>query len=251
MKNITVIIVGTTHETVEEKTIFKILNDCVTKYKNIHWLCEGESDKRECTSIKDYGTHLLTDALFVNMMILDFQNNKLSEKYVKEFYNRIIELLITISRVNKEDGITIQFNNVLPPDYQHLVNLLKNDYPINDKVMDTVFNTLRSKEDVLFGELKEIIRQIVRHVVESNTVDKSYHECILKFLDDGYSCEDKIMLSLREKSFIKLILHKLSILQGQGKQEKQYIIITVGNYHLEPLKNTLGKFGFNVQILDI
>ena len=68
MKNITVIIVGTTHETVEEKTIFKILNDCVTKYKNIHWLCEGESDKRECTSIKDYGTHLLTDALFVNMI---------------------------------------------------------------------------------------------------------------------------------------------------------------------------------------
>ena len=249
MKNITVIIVGTTHETTEEKTIFKILNNIIKGNKNIHWLCEGESDKRECTSIKDYKVHLLTDALFVNMMILDFQNNKLSDKYVKEFYNRIIELLITISRVEKEDGVTIQFNSILAPDYKHLVHLLKNEYPISDYTMNTIFNTLKNRNNKLFSELRDVVRQIVRHIVDNNTVDKSYHECILKFFEDGYSCEDKIMLSLREKSFIKLILYKLSTLYN--KSGKQYVIITVGTYHLKPLKTILEKFGVNVQILDL
>lgn len=249
MKNITVIIVGTTHETTEEKTLFKILNNIIKENKNIHWLCEGESDKRECTSIKDYRIHLLTDALFVNMMILDFQNNKLSDKYVKEFYNRIIELLITISRVEKENGITIQFNNILPLDYQHLVDQLKNEYPISNHTMEIIFNILKGKENKLFSELREIISKIVRHIVDSNTVDKSYHECILKFFKDGYSCEDKIMLSLREKSFIELILYKLSTLYNE--KDKQYVIVTVGNYHIKPLKIILEKFGVNVQVLDI
>ena len=104
MDNIIVYIIGTTHETQTEEKIFNSLNYFFDNYdsKNTYWLCEGEENKRKCITLKDYKVHVITDSLFVNMMIIDFENNNLNnnDSMYTIFYSRIIELFITVTKLN-------------------------------------------------------------------------------------------------------------------------------------------------------
>jgi len=109
--SIMILIIGTVHETDNETRLFDILNKKTKDDNNIKWLCEGENDKRRCTSLKNNDIHLVTDALFVNMLLL----NGITD------YDRIIELFITISRCNNDEIFNsiskryIQYIKKLPP----------------------------------------------------------------------------------------------------------------------------------------
>lgn len=228
MKQITIILIGTTHDTKNETKIFQIINDNI-KQKNIHWLCEGDTHGRNCESIKDNNIHLITDALFVNMLIMDFHNDK---EFMDEFYGRIIELFITMSK----------FNVGIPNNYQKLINLTNNDTTIttlNTHLRNIPINDLKN-------DLKKIILDILNYAKNNNIIDKYFEKCVFDFYDDVNVCEDTILTIMREKSFINIILNKIKNLDNA----KHYIIVTVGMDHCKPLNDILIKFNIKVKILN-
>jgi len=240
MKNCTIIIFGTTHETNYETTLFEALNKLIksNKLSNIHWLCEGEPDKRQCTTLKDYTVHLLTDALFVNMLILNMKNDA---DFMGELYDRIIELFITISRTPHD------IMNLINQKYQPIINMLKqSSQSIDQAILTQIEDTLRKiPTDILISDMRQLVSQIVTYYI--NNIDKSYDKCILDFYNTGSVCEDELMTNLREKSFVTKILARIKTIPDGNS--KQYIILTVGEYHCNPLKKILGKLGIRVKIV--
>ncbi len=237
MKQITIIIFGTAHDTDEETKLFSVLNNImINKIKNIHWLCEGESYKRVCTSIKDNKVHLLTDSLFVNMLILDYQRGYTYQEFNEMFYERIIELFVTIS---KYDNDIIQY--VKQP-YLKLINLLK-----GDTQLIYVYEQLEKMDlKILMINMRDLIFNILNHMKNKNMIDKYFEECAMKFYKNGIDCEDTILTIMREKSFVKLIFDKINSLDNT----KHIIVITVGMDHCEPLKKILTKFNMKVKVID-
>jgi hypothetical protein len=237
MKKITVVIFGTIHDTEEETKLFSVLNNImVNRIKNIHWLCEGESYKRSCTSIKDNKVHLLTDALFVNMLILDYKKGYTYPEFNQMFYERIIELFITISKCDKD---IIQF---IKQPYHNLIIFIK-----ENKNLEYVYGQLENiNMDNLLINMREIILNILTYMKDKNMIDQHFEQCAIDFYKTGITCEDEILTLMREKSFIKLILHKINSLDNS----KHIIIITVGMDHCEPLKKILTKFNIKVKIIN-
>lgn len=227
MKQITIILIGTTHDTDNETKIFQYLHNNI-KQNNIHWLCEGDTFGRNCESMKDNNIHLLTDALFVNMLILDFHNDK---EFMDEFYGRIIELFITISNFN-------DLIKILPSQYQKLIN--QTNYEVLNKILRNIpINTLKT-------DLRKIILDILNYAKNNNMIDKHYELCIFKFYNDVNVCEDTILTIMREKSFLNIILNKIKNMDNG----KHYIIVTVGMDHCKPLNDILIKFNIKVKILN-
>lgn len=239
MKEITVILCGTIHDTLEETKLFGILN--VINKKNIHWLCEGESNNRNCTSIKDNTVHLLTDSLFVNMLILDFvrENSKnINDEFIEILYERVIELFVTISNFDNNNKV----QDLVKPKYQEYIKLIKNNTPINE-----IYDKIKSIPIGNFMiDMRELVAVILKFMKDKNMIDKNYEKCVFEFYDTGLTCEDKILTVLREESFIKLILQKInSISDG-----KHIILVTVGLDHCTPLSILLRKFYIKTKIVD-
>lgn len=236
MKNpkITIIIFGTIHNTEKETNLFNVLNGIMTNnIKNIHWLCEGESYKRSCTSIKDTTVHLITDSLFVNMLALDYKKGYTYPEFNQMFYERIIELLVTISNCNQN---IIQ---LVKQPYYDLITEIKN--------LDYVYGQLENMDiNELIVNMREIILNILIHMKSKNMINKHFEQCVIDFYKTGINCEDEILTIMREKSFIELILQKINTLD----HSKHIIVITVGLDHCKPLEKILTQFNIKVKVVN-
>lgn len=237
MDEITLIIIGTVHYGDNENYIFEKLNDILTnnKYKNFFWLCEGEKGNRKCISLKDYNIHLLTDALFVNMILIDFNSINESDKdtyndFIDLLYDRIIEFLITISKVSDKNSI-VGTNSVI----NKCLNLLNNK---SDKqILELVDPLLQCLKSIQVGDLIHDLKIMINKIVNSYTssiVSNKYKKCINDFYRTGHVCEDEIMVLLRDKLFIREILLFIFNVLSLDKV-KPKIIITVGRDHVMPL----------------
>ena len=282
MKQITVIICGTVHDTMEETKLFGVLNNIMDENannkKNIHWLCEGDSYGRKCTTLKDNRIHLLTDALFVNMLILDFVREDvklINDEFIEMLYERSIELFVTISRFDDEihklkelkelsqlqqnDNCDIlckisklftakpnfnsQVHHLLKHEYQEYINLIKNKTPIKQ-----IYDKIKIIPlDKFMIDMRELVSKIIMYMKERNLIDKNYEKCVFDFYDTGLICEDKILTILREQSFTKIILEKINSLNLTDG--KHMIIVTVGADHCEPLSKILQKFNIRTKIV--
>jgi hypothetical protein len=234
MEHITIIIIGTTHETNEEKQLFDELNNIIKNktFKNTIWLCEGESDDRQCSSLKDHDIHLLTDSLFVRMMIIDTnQIDKNTKKvFLQTFYDRIFELFITISRSSLK-------NKIMEEDtiFRNCIKLLEHA-PNLSNVFQTIDNCLtKINIETLMDSLNIFIKKIIQLIFENNILSNKYFKCVNNFYNTGSLCENEIMTVLREESFIKIIMaHVMNILKTNDT-EKHILILTVGRDHVVPL----------------
>ena len=237
MKKITVIIFGTIHDTEEETKLFSTLNSIMTnQLKNIHWLCEGESYKRSCTSIKDNNIHLLTDSLFVNMLALDYKKGYTYPEFNQMFYERIIELFVTMSKFD------INIIKLAKQPYLKLINLLKDNNNFN-----VIYEQLEQMDiNKLILDMQKLILNVIIHMKRKNMIDKHFEQCVIDFYKTGVKCEDEVLTLMREKSFIKLILQKINTLDDS----KHIIVITVGTDHCEPLKKILTQFNIKVKIIN-
>jgi hypothetical protein len=279
MKRITVIICGTVHDTMEETKLFGVLNNIMDENanhkKNIHWLCEGDSYGRKCTTLKNNTIHLLTDALFVNMLILDFvrENVKsINDEFIEMLYERSIELFVTISKFDDEihklkELLQLQKNNdcnilckisklfaikpnfnlqvqyLVKPEYQEYINLIKNQTPIKQ-----IYDKIKIIPlDKFMIDMRELVSKIIMYMKDRDLIDKNYEKCVFDFYDTGLVCEDKILTILREQSFTKIILEKINSLNLTNG--KHMIIVTVGADHCEPLSKILQKFNIRTKIV--
>lgn len=270
MKKITVIICGTIHDTYEETKLFGILNNMIkeSNSKNILWLCEGESYDRECTSLKDNTIHLLTDSLFVNMLILDFVREDvkyINDKFVDMLYNRSIELFVTIAKFDNEIhklkdnnckdllcnlrqiftpnfDLNLKVQTLIKSKYQEFIDMINNSNipikQIHEKIKHIPL-------DEFMIDMRESISKIIMYMKERNMIDKNYEKCVFDFYETGLICEDTILTVLREQSFIKLILEKINSL-AEGKY---YIFVTVGADHCNPLSMLLQKFNIKTKVI--
>ena len=251
MSRISLILIGTTHETETENILFDKLND-IEKYKNVLWLCEGESGARKCISMKDYRIHLLSDTLFVNMMIIDMNAVKtkhdeyLEKEYINTFIERIVELFITI--LNSEICNEIIQDNTL---------LLKCIGPFKDnkatkdivyKMYDNIYLYLKNIHiDIIKKELRIIVDKIIKLILKKKLIDTQYNKCIIDFYKSGTVCEDTIMVVLRQKVFIhKIMLYVFYMIVNNIKNGK--IIVTIGSYHINGIYNYMKKYDDNIKI---
>ena len=240
MRKISLILIGTKHDTENENILFEKLNN-LEKYKNILWLCEGESGTRKCISMKDYKIHLLTDTLFINMMLIDY-NDLIKTKYFdKEYTNifieRIIELFITI--LNSEICNEILNNNFL---LLYCIGPFTENKEYIYKDYDNIYLYLKNISlDVLKKEMQIIIDKIIKLIFEKKLIDPAYNKCIIDFYKSGSVCEDTILTLLREKIFIyKIMLHISYLLINNIKNGK--IIVTMGVDHINPIYDYIKKY---------
>ena len=226
MENIIFVIIGTTHETTQEKRTFELLNKYVVEYKKyIYWLCEGESYGRKCISIKDNNIHLLTDALFVNMMVID----KITGT---PFYERCVELFVTIK--NSEHKKLIIGKN------KYLSDLI-------EKSPDDIVEIIQKMEtSMLIQIIKKICETIVNLVIDKKIVSVN-EKCVLDFYKTGTICENEILTDLREKSFIQHIMKYILWLSSQTFDCRPLLFLTVGCDHVLPIKNFFSKHKLDVR----
>jgi hypothetical protein len=237
MKNIYVYLFGTIHETKQEDILFDKLNNYFKQnhYKNIVWLCEGESDNRYCVSLKDYRVHLLSDALFVNMLI----NNNI---YVTELYERIIELFITINRLNVPIIFSYFDDNIL-----YLLKLFNNNLT-KEKYENTKKKLQNMENKILFNQLKKSIKLIINYVLENYKLTNDFKNCIISMFENNNEiCEDKILTNYRQQSIIFLILKQITNIQLNSKYNKNVIVVTIGEYHIKNIKIILEKYNIIVK----
>ena len=248
MSKISLILIGTIHETESENILFNKLND-IEKYKNILWLCEGESGTRKCISMKDYRIHLLTDTLFVNMMIIDFNgiktkyDNYHEKEFIDTFIERIVELFITI--LNSEICNEIIQNNSF---LLNCIGPLKDNKDINYKMYDNIYLYLKN---ILLDDLKKnmriIVDKIIKLIFEKKLIDPKYNKCIIDFYKSGSDCEDTVMVLLRQKIFIhKIMLYIFYMMINNIKNGK--IIVTLGSYHISGIYNYMKKYNNIIKI---
>jgi hypothetical protein len=248
MNKISLILIGTTHETDAENILFDKLND-IEKYKNVLWLCEGESGARKCISMKDYRIHLLSDTLFVNMMIIDMNAIKtkhdayFEKEYTNTFIERIVELFITI--LNSEICNEIIQDNTL---LLKCIGPFKDNKDINYKMYDNIYLYLKNIHiDVLKKELRLIIDKIIKLILKKKLIDTQYNKCIIDFYKSGTVCEDTIMVLLRQKVFIhKILTYVFYMIVNNIKNGK--IIVTIGSYHINGIYNYMKKYNDNIKI---
>lgn len=234
MNNITLIIIGTIHETEKERHVFDYINNVIKNnlFPRCVWLCEGESLDRQCVSLKNNGLHLLTDALFVNMMIRDLTKSNFSDsELINNFYERIIELYMTISKSKYKKIITEKFSQIKCIQMLNDVDIMHN----YDKYIKCLSSNLLSTI--------EQHRQLVKYIVELsqnvNNFSKLENECINIFYDgENKYCENHIMTRMREKSFVSIM--KSFIYHALNKYSR--IIVTVGSDHVVPLFNFFSQF---------
>lgn len=232
MDKTTIILIGTTHETKNEDTIFKTINDIIhkKKFKNAHWLCEGESLDRQCTSLKDTNIHLLTDALFVNMLLIDKHKSpslKNDNEYMTTLYERIYELFYTINKSKYADDI-LKHN-----DFKLCLENLKTIDPINKR--DYHMKCITSNYDNLEANLKKLVKYIIDLSSSIGTIKEHNHKCVIDFYNSGSICEDQVMTVMREHSFIDIIKSTIKNIINNVSNDRVRIIITVGSDHVKPL----------------
>lgn len=241
MSDLTVILIGTVHYTDYEIQVFEKLNSIVSdqKYKNFFWLCEGESGNRQCISLKDYNIHLLSDALFVNMMLIDIIqiNSDMMNSFTDLLYDRILELMITISNSHFKNFI-IDGNEI----FSNCMNFIDGKSSID--VFNNIDSILKCLKEIplndLISNLKITIKKIIDIITSNNMIDNKYNKCINDFFTTGHICENEIMVLLREKSFIhKILLFTFSVLFLRKNNSK--IIVTIGKDHVLPLYDLLSK----------
>ena len=236
MNDITIVIIGTIHGTDDEIELFDKLNNISKNilYSDFCWLCEGESGDRQCTSLKDYDVHLLTDALFVNMIQIDINNidENIKQPYQELLYDRVVELLITISKSSHADKI-IDENDCIYKCFK----MIKTDNLVDSvEIASSCLKTIPITN--LTHNLKKIINLIVNIYINSSTND-TYKTCVNNFYQTGHICEDEIMVMLRENLFIyRILLQMLNYLQNKTKPK---IIVTVGLHHVQPLHSFFSK----------
>ena len=240
MNKISLILIGTAHETNTENILFDKLNN-LEKYKNILWLCEGEAGGRKCISLKDYKIHLLTDTLFINMMLIDYDDlmkvTYFGKEYSDMFIERIVELFITI--VNSEICDEIIHNNAL---LVKCIGPLKENKHIAYKMYDNIYSHLKNIPlDVLKKEMRIIVDKTIKLIFEKKIIDPKYNNCIIDFYKTGSVCEDTIMTLLREELFIyKIMLYISYLIINNIKNGK--IIVTLGLDHINKIYNYMKKY---------
>lgn len=225
MDKIIFVIIGTTHETKQEEKIFQTLNKYIKEYKGyVHWLCEGEEYGRKCISIKDNNVHLLTDTLFVNMLLINKMNNI-------NFYERCTELFVTIEKSEHKEYIK-KNNNYFAK--------------IIEKEPDRILYELQQKpKNELIDKINQLCKFIIDLVLEKKIITVN-EKCVIDFYKTGYICEDEILTDLREQSFIQHIIKYILWLSSKKSDSKYLLFLTVGCDHVSPIK----KF-FNHYELDI
>jgi hypothetical protein len=246
-----IIIIGTIHETKNEASMFKLLNKYTDNMDNLYWLCEGESDTRQCKSLKDYEIHVITDALFVNMLIMDIKKNDKNNKnnnLMSMFYDRTIELFITIKRLSKNNNqiLNIFNNNKINNIYYKNINKLSFDL-ISQETLKDIENELRLLDiDILLEDLQIIIQEIIKLMLNNNKINKKYHKCIQNFFKTGYECEDVILTDMREHSFLLEIVSFIIENDIKNKNKKNIYVITVGRDHVKFLHEKLANINDNI-----
>lgn len=241
-KNTTVILIGTTHETPEEDSIFKKLNmitkkNSVTDSVQVHWLCEGESDMRNCHSLKSYDLHLLTDSLFLVIMLRNFYDFN-NTPFMNDLYNRFIELLITLSRTNQN------VSHLVNHQYYQYVEILKPIRSIRQSTLKDIELDIRKIPVKQFvSDVIDMTIKIIKYSIDKNLVEPKYHACI-KMLLNIYGtdkersvtmCENLLLMKLRDESFNQIF----NAYTNNLSDGKHYVVMTVGKDHVRPLKKLM------------
>lgn len=233
-----IIIIGTIHETKNETTIFKLLNKYTNQMDNLFWLCEGESDNRQCKSLKDYDIHVITDALFVNMLCIDIKNTKIKDiSILTMLYDRIIELFITIKRLSGHNNtiLSIFDNNI----YYKNINKLSHNTISQGVLKDIESDLMTIDINVLMNDMQNLTEKIIKLMMHNNKINKRYHNCILKFFQTGSQCEDVILTDMREHSFLLKTVSFIIENDVKHPNKKNIYAITVGRDHVNFLKEKI------------
>ena len=180
------VLFGTEHDTYQEELLFSALGTTVAGSKKVHWLCEGEAYNRKCDTLKDNKVHLLTDALFVNMLIKDFRKGHIDAEFRQMFYERAVELFVTMSHfqlgsVVGEYGEVVKGSDKLETTYKYLEGV---------------------KWDKLLGDMEKIVGGVMVFMRNGGLIDKQFEKCVFEFYENGVTCEDEVLTVMREKSFV-------------------------------------------------
>lgn len=245
MSNITIIIIGTTHETDKETKLFDFLNKTMKskKFKNSIWLCEGDSTGRFCVSLKNIELHLLTDALFVNMMLIDLQKKNMGDN--KDFFqilsDRLIELFITINKSKFKNQLLLSHNDF---DCMQLLGKF-NIYDNLNKFDKCILSGFAS--NTIIPHVKKLINHIIEISKKNGVINDTNKKCVHDFYQTGFVCEDEIMSNMRDHSFIKIIMTHIFNMTIDNKNIKKRFIITVGSDHVKPICDFLKKKNLKVK----
>lgn len=231
--------VGTIHGTSVESKLFETLN----KLK-IDWLCEGENDFRECKSLKNHKIHLITDTLFVYMVLNDVKSIIANPTiihdnlYYHELIDRMIELLITISRLTYDSIYNQVVTSLTKIDYNwiSMLNILVHN-PLNYNIIYDIENKLKMLDIVeLLKHVEIFINAIITIIVNNNEFQNNLNfDYINKFIinkGNCQPCEDYIFMNVRDESFCDII---------QNHNIQSLTVLTVGIDHLSTLYKKLHK----------
>ena len=243
-----VVIIGTEHGSDFEREIFEYLNSST----HLYWLCEGESDFRRCSSIKNYSVHLFTDSLFVFMIVCDLISFKNPSQHFlqQELIDRLIEFLISLCRLpDNHRGLQKRITNLLISRYTEFSQCLSilSMRPLTQGQLQQVEKIIKKQglmENLYY--FRSLLKRIIILVMYSGFVYISRHleTRVIQFLVNPRKCSDcenLIFTKLRERSFIEIITDSLQ----QYELLPDVTVITVGNDHVEPLKTALSlRFPF-------
>lgn len=224
-------IIGTIHGTDTEQKLFKTLNKL-----NVDWLCEGESDFRKCESLKNPLVHLISDTLFIYMILNDIDKverpHKWSPELVNELIDRLIELLITITRQSDHLVFKKLFESIQTLNYNwiNFLNMLNGD-SIKQSTLFSISNKLRLIDlNQLFRYTDELINTLILIILKNKRINQDIDlEHICQFIinkGNCQTCEDYIFMKIRDKSFYEIIL---------DHQIKTVTLVTVGIDHVSTL----------------
>jgi len=263
-----VVVIGTEHESPNERIVFDFLNRMSTN-KGFHWLCEGESDGRDCQSIKNRELHLVTDGLFLYMVIRDLQtvDDPTGHPLYAEFVGRLIELLVTINRLPDRElrKLVVATFNRSTDLYEKCRKFMSGSIDVTKfQVMETF---IRRKEFVQIAkEMISAIKGIMEIAINHELIPSEYLPVVERFLDDPRQCaecEDLLFMKMRDDSFMteigtgsrasggigrRVAARQRSMRansQGIGlritsKSGSDFVVfITVGEDHVEPLVDNL------------
>lgn len=240
-----IIIIGTSHGSLNEQSIFNYLNNC--NHQQLKWLCEGENDNRLCCSLKEPTVHLITDSLFVYMVINDLKTVTDPKQHFlyDEMVNRLIELFITIirqpNRSLKLDLLYIFRQSPIPWDKILVEIMAKSLTQIQLEIAGMKLSDILEifGLNVALDDMQINIEHIITYLCSEKykMIDVKYLDSIKKFLKNTQNCigcEDLIFMKMRDQSFWNLI-------QIYLKKPKPVTIITVGIDHCEFIANLIKK----------
>lgn len=236
------IIIGTVHDTQQERKIFEKLDKYTIQNPDYKWFCEGEPDYRNCKTLKDYKTHLVTDCLFVYMILQDLKKNPQDSWLRQELLDRFIELLITTTRIPNKNKFAQIFAKF--PHISGAISSIEKENPIKQSTLKTIEINFK-KQPEFITDLDVLLTKVCARARICGFIKDKDWDVIQKFLQNTNCkpCEDYIFMQMRDHAFLNII--------GRVVSAKKVNIITVGSAHVPFLAKHLERIGQVVKIVTL